>query len=1116
MGRLSADDHPWLADHAVFGTPILPGTLFLELALVAAHRVGLDKIDELTLEAALALPTSGALSLQMSIGPVDESGRRTLDLHSRAEDADDGAPWIRHATGTLASATDSEHAPALSSWPPPEAMPVPIERLYETLAAAGLTYGPAFQGLQAVWKRDGDLFVETELPEAVAHDAARFSLHPVLLDAALHALALDASEGATLKLPFSWNGVSLRSVGATRLRVHLQYRAEESAYSLAAYDADGEPVASVRALAVRAITAQQLRESLASRQDTLFYMDWRELPLPTTGADSTGCAVLGMVPFAPSAHLERHADFESLQRAIDGGLAVPRVVFLPAFTSGDVLTAAHRAAAATLAALQSWMAEPRLASSQLVILTHRAIATDTQESVESLAEAPVWGLVRSAQNEHLEQALTLVDVDDRGPSIPSLIAALETNERQLALRAGLFRVPRLTRVGPTTDVLPRLFDREGTVLITGGTGTLGGLIANHLVVQHGARHLLLLSRQGPEAPGAAALQSKLEQSGASVTISRCDASDRDALRCALDAIPIARPLLAVVHAAGALDDGLLASMSGERMRQVWTPKVDAAWHLHELTRDRDLAAFVLFSSLAGVLGGPGQSNYASANAFLDSLAHQRRSQGLPAQSVAWGYWSEKSALTAHLSQADLARMQRAPVRPLASDEGLALFDAALARPEPMLVAARFDVKALAALGDLVPTLLRGLVRARPVKSAASSSAVASLKRRLTPLTLDERVATILDLVRRETAQVLALRSHAAVDPERPFHELGLDSLMALELRNKLAAATGLRLQATLLFEHPTPAASAALLARLLQPELDSARLEPDSQAGKTETGLATSLLRAHDANALALGYEMVSAAARLRVRLESALDVAQSGTLPIRLKIGTGGPRLFCFPSFAFPTGPIQYLQFAANLHENTDVWVIPHQGYVENERLLVEFSAFVDRYVDIIRANAADLPYVLLGVSAGGYVAHMAAERLEALGHGPLGIVLVDSFEPRSLTSAQTRALELRSLELFRTYSPVPDPAMTAHYWYNAESQFFRNWVPKPIAAPTLLLRASQRMAELDQDASGPDWRPTWPLLHTSVDVPGDHFGTIIEPLTANAVDEWMRSLSKESGSGR
>ena len=363
-------------------------------------------------------------------------------------------------------------------------------------------------------------------------------------------------------------------------------------------------------------------------------------------------------------------------------------------------------------------------------------------------------------------------------------------------------------------------------MITGGTGTLGGLVARHLVARHGVRHLLLCSRGG----GAEALQQELTAAGACVRVAACDVSDRGALSELLAGIDAEHPLTAVIHMAGVIDDGVFDAMGAERIDKVFAPKVDAAWHLHELTRERELAAFVLFSSTSGVLGAAGQANYAAANTFVDALAHHRCAQGLPACALAWGYWAQRSGMTGHLGAADMARMQRAGMMELSSEEGLSLFDMALCRAAPLLVPARVDMRSLSAVSESLPPLLQGLVR---TKSRAFGATPSGLKQRLAGLSAAERERLLLELVRSTTATVLSA-SIESIEPERPLHELGLDSLMAVELRNRLSAASGLRLPATLLFDYPTPRALARrlqddLVGQLPQPVVASPSFVPSAQ-----------------------------------------------------------------------------------------------------------------------------------------------------------------------------------------------------------------------------------------------------------------------------------------------
>ncbi|MGQ5640952.1 MULTISPECIES: type I polyketide synthase, partial [unclassified Streptomyces] len=345
------------------------------------------------------------------------------------------------------------------------------------------------------------------------------------------------------------------------------------------------------------------------------------------------------------------------------------------------------------------------------------------------------------------------------------------------------------------------------------TGGLGALVARHLVTEHGVRHLLLASRRGLDAPGATELAQQIRELGAQVEVAAVDVADRDQLAAMLGAIPLEHPLTAVVHTAGIVDDGVVASLTPERVSRVMRPKADAVAHLHHLTRDADLAAFVVFSSVMGTFGGAGQANYAAANAFLDAFADVRRTAGLPAASLAWGPWAPGAGMTAELSEADLRRMAREGMQPLAPERGLALLDVALERGPALERAAVVpmeldltDMRRRAA--DEVPALLRALVRVRARRKAEVGAGAngQDLKAQLLAALPTERHRLVSELVRGAAAAVLGHGSAADIEPEHTFKELGFDSLTSVELRNRVNAATGMRLPATLIFDYPTPAA----------------------------------------------------------------------------------------------------------------------------------------------------------------------------------------------------------------------------------------------------------------------------------------------------------------------
>ncbi|WP_116287909.1 type I polyketide synthase, partial [Parafrankia colletiae] len=576
-------------------------------------------------------------------------------------------------------------------------------------------------------------------------------------------------------------------------------------------------------------------------EQALFQLTWTALPPPADGEPP--------VPPVPPRILTVAA-VEEVQTALDaaGDPPAPWVVIPlpPTETAGDPATAVgvHAAVRWTLSLLQTWLADERLDGSTLVLTTRSAVSGEPPVGrALDPAAAAVWGLVRSAQSEHPGR-FVLLDLDE-ADSTPGLLptaltvalaSARARREPQLALRAGQILVPRLTPAPPPPDAAPDVaagtlpWNPGGTVLITGGTGTLAGLLARHLVTRHGLRHLLLAGRRG-EVP---AWAGELTDLGADVTVAACDVADRAALAALLATVPADRPLTAVVHAAGVLDDGAVTSLTAERVEAVLRPKVDAAVHLHELTADLDLAGFVLFSSAAGVFGGPGQGGYAAANAFLDALAQWRAAHGLPGVSLAWGLWDERSGLTAGLGDTDLRRMTRTGMRALATTEALALFDRALVTPPAELEPPPAPAPALVPIGlsgaalraqveaGTLPVVLRALVPGGTTPAGTGrgpgdadggggDGSAAGLIGQLTGLAAAERLDALVDLVRAQAAAVLGHSSPAAVEPATAFRELGFDSLTAVELRNRLAEVTGLRLPVTLVFDHPSPRDVAARL-----------------------------------------------------------------------------------------------------------------------------------------------------------------------------------------------------------------------------------------------------------------------------------------------------------------
>ena len=1025
-GRLSLGTHGWLSDHVVAGVVLVPATAMVELALRAGAQAGLPFLDELVIETPARMDEGRDLRVRVSVGDLDAAGRRTVTVHARAEEDN---TWTRHAIGRV-TATDQAEPDDWPDepWPPQAATPIDVTGFYDTLDVAGYGYGPAFQGLTAAWARGEEVFAEVTLPVA----ADSYLIHPALLDAAAHAIFLARAsdgDGDAVALPFAWNQVAMGIAGATRLRVRATTSADGTTLSMV----DEGGTATLRAGSVVSRVVSRAAIGLSSG---LFAPDWAALTIPGPVVD-----------------------------------AAPWVV-RPASNTNEALTI-----------VQAFLSESRWESANLVVATDGGVAVDDHELVRPEAWA-VGGLIRSVQAEYPGRVV-LADVQDAVP--PDLAgraaAAAAQGEWQIAVRGGATYRPRLSPVPPPDRPAgPDL--SGGTVLITGGTGQLGSLLARHLVARYGVRHLLLTSRRGPDAPGAPELRAELEAVGVAVTVVACDVADRHQLADLLTGVP----LTAVFHTAAVIDDGVVTALDADRLARVFGPKAAAAAHLDELTRDLDLGAFVVFSSLAGVLGSAGQGNYAAANAYLDGLMRRRRAEGRPGTSIAWGHWARTGGLTANLGAADLARMARAGVRPMSDEHGLALLDAALVAGRPIVVAADVDPRALRR-----PAGPGARSKPRPAVGTADG-----LRRRLGGLDHGGRLGLLTHLVRGEVSAELGYDDGDVAGADRPFRDLGLDSLIAVGVRNRLAEATGLRLSVNLLYDAETPAAVAAeLLAALDSTEPSMA--PPSNHGDQTLTELYRRLA------VLGRSAEMrmlVAGAASLRDRFTEAADGLVRA---VRLADGADGPHVIGLPPILPVEGVLQFARLAGHLGDGGLTVLLP-PGYDPD----VPLAGTVDALAEVLAREAvrssAGRPFVLLGISSGGVLAHAVAEHLEARSASPAGVVLLDTYVPDRMPAAMADALS-RELHLRSGDARLSEAAVTASGHYLALVQ---DWHPAPLTTPTLMVRPADGLDEA--------WRTEWPLPHTVTEVPGDHFAMNVEhaPETAGAVRRWLARLSEESRTTR
>ncbi|MET9543212.1 type I polyketide synthase [Streptomyces sp. NPDC006553] len=1137
---------PWLTDHQVSGVALLPGTAFVDLALRAGARCGHPVVEELTLQTPLVLPEGEETRIQVRVGPSDGTGRRDFRVHSRTADGaggivgdgTDDSGWTCHATGTLTAAPAAPAAPTAltappatgaeptGAWPPAGATAVDITDGYDRLTELGYGYGPAFRGVRAVWRLGDEVFAEVRLPDRLAQEAGRFGLHPALLDAGLQAVGLAATgadgqqpdsggdAAAGIRLPFAWTGLNLHRVGASALRVRLAPTAN-GGVSVTATDETGTPVLSARSLEFRPVSTRGMRRAGGG----LFRLDWRETPGPRgrTPPAAGAWAVVGpeaeelrTLLAAGGAHATAYADLPALLSAAASGAPTPGVVLLAPepvrLGRTDLVDDVHTRTGRQLALLQDWLSETCWSDTRLVVTTRDAEALDP-------VAAATGGLLRSAQAEHPGR-FTLLDLD--GDVLPqAVVEAVASGAPHLVVRAGAVLEPSLVRLPAPAGAPAPL---TGTVLVTGGTGTLGAHVARHLAAEHGVKHLLSVSRSGETAAGAPELRAELAALGCEATFAACDSADRDALRAVLDGIPAERPLSAVIHAAGVLDDAVLTSMTPEQLDRVLRSKADGAIHLHDLTRERPLAAFVLFSSAAAVLGSPGQGNYAAANALLDGLARHRRAAGLPALSVAWGLWGQRTGMTAHLSDADLRRMTRAGLAPLDTEGGLALLDAALAAGEATgtatVLGARVDLATLRARGAdaAIPPLLRSLVGV-PARTAANgpaeSAPEATVRRELADRTPQERREVLLRLVRSAAAAVLGHADADQVPSDGAFTELGFDSLTAVELRNRVQSSTELRLPATLVFDHATPLALAAYLDAELAAGPSPAPAEEDrgalveSAAPDSIEALYRAACRQRKGH---VAMDLLTAASRLR---EQFTDPAALATppRPVRLASGADEPVLVCLSTITALSSVYQYARFGTALQRRREAWFVPVPGFTADEPVPADVDAVVDLHADLALRCAEGRAFALVGHSAGGWLAHAVTSRLEARGVPPVGTVLIDTYLPGSSSFTLVQdALTDMMFDHESTIGRLDSARLTA---MGAYLRLFDDWRPEPVHTPTLFLRAGEPVTDT---VTGDGWRLSWPLPNTTREVPGDHFSMMQAgaAATAEAVDAWLRDIPR------
>ncbi|WP_285474417.1 type I polyketide synthase [Actinoplanes sp. NBRC 101535] len=962
-GRLSLARHPWLADHAIGGETVVPGTLLVEAAATFAAWAGVPEITELVIERPIVLAADES-ELRLLLAEPAPDGSRSLEIH---------VDRLRHASGRAAALPEAE-SPARdrTAWPPP-GHPVDLTGFYDDSG-----YGPAFHGVTAAWRSDGEVHAEIQLPAAAT---ASTGLHPALLDAALHPARLLDGADRVPRMPFLWSGirrhgaattarVRIRPLGPHRIEVHVA-------------DTAGRPLLEIRELTLRPLPQPLFREVL--------------VPAPHT-PDETPAPVTLDVPIPPQ-------------------------------TNPDGVRA------------KLWTALDRL----------RTLLSGTSRVVVTTNSAAVAGLVRVAAAEYPGQ-VGLVEHDDTAESRSALPGAVRAAavEKEIRVTGGETAVPRLVRAEiPEAGGAGNRFG-GGTVLITGGSGALAAVLARHLVAMHGVRHLLLASRRGT---AAADLAADLSAAGATVTLRPVDVADPDQLTAALAA---ARPpVTAVVHTAGVLDDGPIATLTRDRWDAVLRPKIDAAWHLDRLTGG--LAAFVLCSSASGLLGNGGQAAYAAGNAYLNDVARSRRRAGKPALALAWGPLALDGGMPSAGSR----------LRPMTPAEVTAAFDAALRADEPVLVPI---IKR--------PPAAASPARSRPV-AAAHRPAEQPTRSAFADLDGKELVTALEALLREEVAGEIGHGDPSMVDIRGAFTDQGLDSVSSIQLRTRLVAATGVAMPATVVFDHPTPAALALWIAETLESA-------PPAETPDTLPAMFAAIV---DSGHHCMAVNLVISASVTPITAPTRVPI-----IPVPLKETAEGPILIGVPSFG-PAGAAEFRGLARAADQA--LTVLPLPGFADRRHTPDSLDDLTERLTEAALDAAAGRRIVLVGRSSGGVLAQALAETMEARGVVPAGLILLDTYERvlGLLTEEWMAALMTGGLRRV--------PERNALLTTGTYMRLIRDRRPAPLTAPSLLVAATDPVPGMPADG----WRATRSVPHERAETRGDHFTMLDRHAaeTAAIIGKWV-----------
>jgi myxalamid-type polyketide synthase MxaE and MxaD len=820
--ELDPEDLAYLTEHRVQGEIVLPAAASAEMMLEAAAQLfpgSRPSIVDVTFESPLRLERGQPRHVQLAVSV--RSGEATASLYSRASK---NAPWTRHVNGKLRgeNADQTVNLRTRRSAPPPCGQQISPEEHYRQMEARGLQYGASFRAIRTLWGGDREALAEIEL-SATQRDA-RYRVHPTLLDASLQVVAAalrGTSESDNSYIPSGLRSWQVMRPGCDRFSCHAQVVCAPNGSTIEAninlMAEDGELIATLQGLQLKPLPKRTQR-----LKNDLLELRWEAVPLGTQkelsgrwlilGGDDSVTDELRIQLTRPGCETISARYSDDIKRLLDEAGPIDGVIHLwslDARSIADVETLVYGSSLQLIQAASRFSPQPRL-----VFATRNA--QPVSAGALQVEQSALWGLTLTANQEYPELNCTCVDLDatdDASTSARVLVRELEAadGERRIGWRNGARYAARLGRSvvgangGRGATKRTGQFAPHGTVLITGGLGALGLLTARALV-SRGAKNLVLLGRRAGEHPTI----EELRRSGAHVEIYQADVSRLDEVERVFARIALEMPPLAgVIHAAGILEDGLLDNQSLAAFERVAAPKIKGAWNLHSCSKDLPLDFFCCFSSAASLVGSSGQANYAAANAFLDALAHHRRALGLPALSINWGIWNEAGMG----GKETLRRMSARGVMAIEPDAGTDLLLELLGIAAPQIGV--FPVewpKFLAQYFGRAPRLFSNFEQsAIPRENFASE---------FSSIPLEERTTTLKDRVRQMLATTLAIDSSAYISAHERFFELGMDSLTAMEFRNRLQVELGVTLPSTLAFDYPTLDALTGYLKTLVAAKME--------------------------------------------------------------------------------------------------------------------------------------------------------------------------------------------------------------------------------------------------------------------------------------------------------